>query len=133
MAKALKMLRTKGALAPTTRSKDEPLAAPVPQFRRTHWYPADFWSPRRLSGTRSASHETLAISAPGRNRTCDLRFRKPLLYPLSYGGNVLELLYFSSGTSPSIPHPTGLLPTCYPDEAASLSIAARRSSGVTCA
>ena len=27
-------------------------------------------------------------SAPGRNRTCDLRFRKPLLYPLSYGGDV---------------------------------------------
>ena len=24
--------------------------------------------------------------APGRDRTCDLRFRKPLLYPLSYGG-----------------------------------------------
>ena len=24
-------------------------------------------------------------SAPGMNRTCDLRFRKPLLYPLSYG------------------------------------------------
>jgi hypothetical protein len=24
-------------------------------------------------------------SAPGRDRTCDLRFRKPLLYPLSYG------------------------------------------------
>jgi hypothetical protein len=24
--------------------------------------------------------------APGRNRTCDLRFRKPSLYPLSYGG-----------------------------------------------
>ncbi len=24
--------------------------------------------------------------APGRNRTCDLRFRKPLLYPLSYEG-----------------------------------------------
>ena len=23
-------------------------------------------------------------STPGRNRTCDLRFRKPLLYPLSY-------------------------------------------------
>ncbi len=27
-------------------------------------------------------------SAPGRNRTCDLRFRKPLLYPLSYGGDL---------------------------------------------
>ncbi len=26
------------------------------------------------------------IGAPGRTRTCDLRFRKPLLYPLSYGG-----------------------------------------------
>ena len=25
-------------------------------------------------------------SAPGMNRTCDLRFRKPSLYPLSYGG-----------------------------------------------
>ena len=24
--------------------------------------------------------------ALGRNRTCDLRFRKPLLYPLSYEG-----------------------------------------------
>ena len=31
--------------------------------------------------------ETVAnIGAPGRTRTCDLRFRKPLLYPLSYGG-----------------------------------------------
>ena len=26
--------------------------------------------------------------APGKNRTCDQRFRKPLLYPLSYGGQV---------------------------------------------
>ncbi len=26
------------------------------------------------------------LSAPGMNRTCDLRFRKPSLYPLSYGG-----------------------------------------------
>ena len=26
--------------------------------------------------------------APGRDRTCDLRFRKPLLYPLSYGSVV---------------------------------------------
>ena len=27
-----------------------------------------------------------SIGAPGRNRTYDLRFRKPSLYPLSYGG-----------------------------------------------
>ena len=26
------------------------------------------------------------LGAPGRNRTCDTRFRKPMLYPLSYGG-----------------------------------------------
>jgi hypothetical protein len=28
-----------------------------------------------------------APGAPGRTRTCDTRFRKPLLYPLSYGGS----------------------------------------------
>ena len=28
----------------------------------------------------------ISIGAPGMNRTCDLRFRKPSLYPLSYGG-----------------------------------------------
>ncbi len=28
------------------------------------------------------------VGAPGRNRTYDTRFRKPLLYPLSYGGRV---------------------------------------------
>jgi hypothetical protein len=26
------------------------------------------------------------VGAPGRNRTCGTRFRKPLLYPLSYRG-----------------------------------------------
>jgi hypothetical protein len=29
---------------------------------------------------------TVQLGAPGRNRTCDSRFRKPLLYPLSYEG-----------------------------------------------
>jgi hypothetical protein len=28
----------------------------------------------------------IAAGAPSRIRTCDTRFRKPLLYPLSYGG-----------------------------------------------
>jgi hypothetical protein len=27
------------------------------------------------------------FGAPGRNRTCDTRFRKPVLYPLSYEGS----------------------------------------------
>ena len=30
--------------------------------------------------------ENMESSAPGRIRTCDTRFRKPMLYPLSYGG-----------------------------------------------
>ena len=30
--------------------------------------------------------QPLARDAPGMTRTCDTRFRKPLLYPLSYGG-----------------------------------------------
>ena len=32
--------------------------------------------------------------APGRNRTCDTRFRKPVLYPLSYEGIVPICRYF---------------------------------------
>ena len=30
--------------------------------------------------------------APGTTRTCDARFRKPTLYPLSYGGWDIKLL-----------------------------------------
>jgi hypothetical protein len=30
--------------------------------------------------------------APGRSRTCDARFRKPTLYPLSYGGVLVKVL-----------------------------------------
>jgi hypothetical protein len=35
---------------------------------------------------RSPESPRKLLSAPGRNRTCDSRFRKPLLYPLSYEG-----------------------------------------------
>src|SRR5215831_4296107 len=38
------------------------------------------------------------FSAPDTDRTCDLRFRKPLLYPLSYGGNFLVCLGISVRT-----------------------------------
>ena len=34
-----------------------------------------------LNGAR-----TYSFGAPDRSRTCDLRYRKPALYPLSYGG-----------------------------------------------
>ncbi len=31
--------------------------------------------------------------APDKSRTCDLRFRKPLLYPLSYGGKGVQIAW----------------------------------------
>jgi hypothetical protein len=39
------------------------------------------------AGTSSITRNTTGSGAPGRNRTCDTRFRKPLLYPLSYEGH----------------------------------------------
>ena len=46
---------------------------------------------RRTSTTKTITTAKLHltrpfIGAPSRIRTCDTRFRKPLLYPLSYGG-----------------------------------------------
>ena len=68
-----------------------------PEFERPA--PAPVAGERRVGDARSIEegHGSRAVSggpatlprlmgAPGRNRTCDLRFRKPLLYPLSYGG-----------------------------------------------
>ena len=48
-------------------------------------------------------HSTFASSAPGRNRTCDKRFRKPLLYPLSYEGG-WELFYRTDRDPSSMDH-----------------------------
>ena len=47
--------------------------------------------PIRHSSTRgeqpgNGSCLSILLGAPGRIRTCDARFRKPTLYPLSYGG-----------------------------------------------
>jgi len=41
--------------------------------------------PESIDSHADASGHTIT---PGRIRTCDLRFRKPPLYPLSYGGNI---------------------------------------------
>jgi hypothetical protein len=38
------------------------------------------------SGTLSCAFSLFNSGAPGRIRTCDTRFRKPMLYPLSYEG-----------------------------------------------
>jgi hypothetical protein len=39
-----------------------------------------------------------SLSTPGKIRTCDLRFRKPLLYPLSYEGQGLICLILTAST-----------------------------------
>lgn len=36
------------------------------------------------------SNINILFGAPGMNRTCDTRIRNPVLYPLSYGGLILE-------------------------------------------
>jgi hypothetical protein len=57
-----------------------------------------------------------ALRAPGRIRTCDSRFRKPLLYPLSYGGHALKVtcaciprcIRAADPTAPAPEPPSGL-------------------------
>ena len=46
---------------------------------------------RMLKRCWSGGILTARGGAPGRNRTCDTRFRKPLLYPLSYEGASAQL------------------------------------------
>ena len=51
--------------------------------------PAIAWVVGWLLGGREpgiARHVDASNSAPGWTRTCNLRIRRPLLYPLSYGG-----------------------------------------------
>ena len=53
------------------------------------------WIPKTDFLVRSSSlcPLTWAFSAPDRIRTCDARFRKPTLYPLSYGGWTVERFF----------------------------------------
>ena len=46
----------------------------------------------RMGDERSGRRSDPWRSAPGRIRTCDARFRKPTLYPLSYGSRTSTLL-----------------------------------------
>jgi hypothetical protein len=48
--------------------------------------PARYQSDTVLRSIKLASSERLSDCALGRIRTCDTRFRKPMLYPLSYEG-----------------------------------------------
>ncbi len=65
--------------------------------------------------------------APGRIRTCDTRFRKPVLYPLSYEG----LLVVSAGQSPLPPPPQCDSPRPVPRESRGAFARSWRCSGAT--
>jgi hypothetical protein len=45
-----------------------------------------------FTARRKSKMTTHFAGAPGRNRTYDSRIRNPVLYPLSYEGNMMELL-----------------------------------------
>ena len=61
------------------------------------------------------------VGAPGRTRTCDTRFRKPLLYPLSYEGRFAS----TSGS----PVNGGAMLLTYPDGAAAVRDAMALNEG----
>ena len=68
---------------PTELTWPSPSGLPLTAAHEAIWAPIGYegarW--RRPEGSRPG-----AIGAPGTTRTCDTRFRKPLLYPLSYRG-----------------------------------------------
>ena len=61
----------------TVAQEPEPGREPGTQVSEPMW-------DRGAELSQSVAHR---FGAPGRNRTCDTRFRKPVLYPLSYEGN----------------------------------------------
>ena len=73
---------------PTGHAQGKParrLPTTVPISSRTRLLPALTVPHHNRSNSRRCGHLTGVSGAPGRIRTSDLRFRKPLLYPLSYG------------------------------------------------
>ena len=72
---------------PPGRRTGAALAADQQHFFQLIEYQFSQESQGLLIARRARLPLTIVCSrAPGRNRTYDLRFRKPLLYPLSYGG-----------------------------------------------
>ncbi len=69
-------------------------------------------------------------NTPGRIRTCDLRFRKALLYPLSYGGKSLSVLDLRHIRKPPPLEPTPA--TLTPEVVGSVVSASDREHSNTC-
>ena len=71
------------------QSQDQSVYSPgLPTNGGSGWHlAAHGGTSTKVSSCRSAAVSADLRGAPGRNRTCDTRFRKPLLYPLSYEGD----------------------------------------------
>ena len=68
-------------------------------------------APSKATETTGVALRGLGFSAPSKNRTCDLGFRKALLYPTELRGRRAEHCTRSSAVQggPESPEPTGLL------------------------
>ena len=82
-APRLKRLPGRGANASFGRSLDARPSDARPSF---HTGSTSHVSDLRLMRQKAGSQSPAEISAPGRDRTCDTRLRRALLYPLSYRG-----------------------------------------------
>ncbi len=76
------------ARALAVQSDPTPSCAPMPRTK------SNSLSPRPPLGLGAMARKSarLFACAPDRNRTCDLWYRKPTLYPLSYGGVPIEVI-----------------------------------------
>ncbi len=70
---------TGGAKGGAALARHEPPGAASPNSK-----------PQNVRGMQRVTVPVSSKDTPGRNRTCDLRFRKPSLYPLSYGGTFFD-------------------------------------------
>jgi hypothetical protein len=87
-----------------TRTSSCTRAVPAPSGIRGHPWHASAHGlklTRLLFAQVTAGFSLVDLGAPGRIRTCGTRFRKPLLYPLSYEG--LSLVKPSGACPPSAP------------------------------
>ena len=82
--------RSQRHVIPIPRLSFEPHASSCHADMATEHATCAGQSTHRLQVAETPTYKVFC-SAPGRNRTCDTRFRKPMLYPLSYRGGMFAM------------------------------------------